>query len=270
MSFKKISPNTLNELTLNVFMLVSTFNPETFDATQGIVGSTIIASTTGGVTFKDTPTYTDFGEDIDNCPKNCMELKHKEDGTVELSGNFVTLNKDMVAQLMGAADVSSNKVSARTDLKSSDFINELWGLADYGNGGLIAIKMKRVLNTSGFSMQTTDKAKGQFAFTFTCHKSINSPADPPYEVYIMEAGSIEFVTHSMGLSLGGQGSSGPIIIETVKPTGSTITWTSSNTSVATVGATGTVSAVAVGSCVITGSITVNGATYSDTCTVNVH
>ena len=269
MSYKQIRPGTLQELTLNVFMLVSTFDPATFDATQGIVGSTIIASTTGGVTFKDTPTYTDFGEDIDNCPKNCMELKHKEDGTVELSGNFVTLNKDMVALLMGAADVSSNKVSARTDLKSSDFINELWGLADYGNGGLIAIKMKRVLNTSGFSMQTTDKAKGQFAFTFTCHKSINSLADPPYEVYIIEAGSIEFTTHSMGLSLGGQGSSGAIIA-TVKPTGSTITWTSSNTSVATVGTTGTVSAVAVGSCVITGSITVNGATYSDTCTVNVH
>lgn len=269
MSFTKINPNTLNELTLNVFMLVSTFNPATFDATQGIEGSTIIASTTGGVTFKDTPTYTDFGDDIDNCPKNCMELKHKEDGTVELSGNFVTLNKDMVARLMGAADVSSNKVSARTDLKSSDFINELWGLADYGNGGLIAIEMKRVLNTSGFSMQTTDKAKGQFAFTFTCHKSINNLADPPYEVYIINAPGIKFATHSMGLSLGGQGSSGPITVATVNPTGSTITWTSGNTAVATVGTTGTVSAVAAGSCVITGSITVNGVTYSDTCNVHV-
>ena len=268
MSFKKISPNTLNELTLNVFMLVSTFNPETFDATQGIEGSTIIASTTGGVTFKDTPTYTDFGDDIDNCPKNCMELKHKEDGTVELSGNFVTLNKDMVARLMGAADVSSNKVSARTDLKSSDFINELWGLADYGNGGLLAIKMKRVLNTSGFSVSTTDKSKAQLAFTFTCHKTIENQDDPPYEVYLLTPnstyGSVLLNAHQITLAAG----STEALAATTIPTGQTVTWSSGSSSVATV-SSGTVTAVAAGNTIITASITVSGVTYTDTCTVVV-
>jgi hypothetical protein len=185
MSYKQIKPTTLEELTMNVFMLVSSFDPATFDFQTGIAGSTILASTTGGGTFTDAPEYTDFGEDIDNCPKNCMELKHKEDGEITLSGNLVTLNKQLVKMLIGAASIEGNKITPEKDLELSHFITELWGLADYGNGGLLAIKMKRVLNTSGFSVSTTDKSKAQLAFTFTCHKTIENQDVPPYEVYLL-------------------------------------------------------------------------------------
>lgn len=185
MSYKQIKPTTLEELTMNVFMLVSSFDPATFDFQTGIAGSTILASTTGGVTFTDAPEYTDFGEDIDNCPKNCMELKHKEDGEITLSGNLVTLNKQLVKMNIGAATIEGNKITPNADLRQSDFMDELWGLADWGAGGLLAIKMKRVLNTSGFSIATTDKNKAQIAFTYTCHKTIKNQKDPPYEVYLL-------------------------------------------------------------------------------------
>lgn len=185
MAFKKIKPTTINELTMNVFMLMSEFDPDTFNVSTGTIdGTKIIASTTGGVTFSDKPEYIDFGEDIDNCPKNTMELKVKKDGEVKVSGNLVTVNTALLQMLIGAADYSGNKVTPRADLRDTDFTT-LWGLADYGKGGLIAIKMKRVLNTSGLSIATTDDNKAQLAFEFTCHKTISDLTDPPYEVYIL-------------------------------------------------------------------------------------
>ena len=64
MSYKMIKPTTLEELTMNVFMLVNAFDPATFDFETGIAGSTILASTTGGVTFADAPEYTDFMQSV--------------------------------------------------------------------------------------------------------------------------------------------------------------------------------------------------------------
>ena len=267
MSYKKIRPETMNELTMNVFMLVSTFDPETFDFATGISGSTIIASTTGGVTFADTPEFTDFGEDIDNCSKNTMQLKRKEDGEVKLSGNLVTVNAEMVKMLIGAATVTGNKITPKSDLSTSDFTT-LWGLADYGDGGLMAIKMKRVLNTSGFSVSTTDKNKAQFAFEFTCHKTIEDLTDPPYEVYLLEpetsTAGIELSTHTVIIAKDDTYA----LTATTVPSGQTVTWSSASTSVATV-SNGVVTAAGAGNTVITASITVSGVTYSDTCTVIV-
>ena len=268
MSYKKVKPTTFDELTMNVFMLVNTFNPETFDFNAGVDGSTIIASTTGGVTFTDTPEYTDFGEDIDNCPKNTMELKHKEDGEVTISGNLVTLTPETAKMLIGAADIDGNKVTQRTDLHQADFMSELWGLADYGNGGMLAIKMKRVLNTSGFSISTTDQSKAQFAFTFTCHKTIENVSDPAYEIYILTpdstTGSVTLNTHSVTVAE----SATTTLTATTVPSGQTVSWTSDSSSIATV-SDGVVTGVSAGNTIITAAITVDGVTYTDTCTVVV-
>lgn len=268
MSFAKIKPTTMDELTMNVFMLLSDFNPATFDFATGIDASKIIASTKGGVSFSDTPEYIDFGEDIDNCPKNAMELKRKKDGEVTISGNLVTLNVAMVKMLIGAATITGNKIVPDADLKTSHFTNELWGLADYGDGGLIAIKMKRVLNTSGFSINTTDEEKGEFAFTFTCHKTIIDLSDPPYEVYILEpnstSGGVELDNHSVTVTAGDT----VMLKATTVPSGQTVTWSSGSSSVATV-SNGVVTGVAAGNTIITASVTVDGVTYTDTCTVVV-
>lgn len=268
MSYKKIKPTTLDELTMNVFMLVSTFNPETFNFTTGVAGSTIIASTTGGVTFSDTPEYTDMGDDIDNCPKNCMELKRKDDGEVKLSGNLVTVNANLVKMLIGAADIVGNKITPKSDVSTSDFLTELWGLADYGKGGLLAIKMKRVLNTSGFSVATTDKNKAQLSFEFMCHKTIEDVTDAAYEVYVITPdgvnGGILLNTHSITVN---NGSTFTLKAATV-PSSATVTWSSASSSVATV-SNGVVTAAGAGNTIITASVTVSGVTYTDTCTVIV-
>ena len=50
--------------------------------------------------------------------------------------------------------------------------------------------MMNGLNTGGFQIQSTDKAKGQFAFEFTGHFSISDVSKVPYEVFI-KAGTEE-------------------------------------------------------------------------------
>ena len=71
LKFNKIPETTFQQLQLNAGILLSSFNP----STATVDNNAIIGATTGGVEFSATPEYSDFGEDIDNAPKNMKELK---------------------------------------------------------------------------------------------------------------------------------------------------------------------------------------------------
>lgn len=189
--FTKIPETAFQEMQLNAGVLLSTFEP----TTGAIDVSNILGATTGGFQFSDTVTYTDFGEDIDNCPKNMMELKKIDSHEVKASGTYVTVTPAQVKSLIGAADVADTKITPRNDLATTDF-TDLWWVGDYSdmngetNGGFIAIHMMNVLSTGGFKIQTSDKAKGQFAFEYMAHYSIEAQDTVPYEVYV-KAGTAE-------------------------------------------------------------------------------
>ena len=150
------------------------------------------------MTFTATPTFSDFGADIDNCPKNMKEFKRQDMVEAKMSGTFVTADTKTAKLLCGAADNDTSdttKVVPRTDLKDSDF-TDLWLVGDYSdksgakNGGFIAIRMLNALSTGGVQLKTSDKAKGQFAFEFTAHNSLAAQDKVPYEIYI-KAGTEE-------------------------------------------------------------------------------
>ena len=188
MKFTKIPSDAFQKLQVNAGILTTDFTPATGE--MGASGQ--IGATTGGVNFTATPTYTDFGEDIDNCPKNMKELKKLESWEATISGTFINADTAIAKRLIGAADISvsdTTKVTPRNDLADSDFEN-IWLVGDYSdkngeaNGGFIAIKLINALSTGGFQLQTADKAKGQFAFTFTGHYSMDAQDTPPFEIYI--------------------------------------------------------------------------------------
>ena len=188
MKFTKIPSDTFQKLQLNAGIITTDFTP-----TSGAVGENgQLGATTGGITFNATPTFSDFGEDIDNCPKNTKEMKRLDEWEVTMTGTFVVADTAIAKRLVGAADIGTTdttKVTPRNDLASADF-GDIWFVGDYSdkngdtNGGFVAIKLINALSTGGFHLQTSDKAKGQFSFTFTGHYSIDAQDTVPFEIYI--------------------------------------------------------------------------------------
>ena len=194
MKYTKIPENTFQNIQLNAGVLLSSFTP----SSATVSDEAIIGATTGGINFTATPTYIDFGEDIDNCPKNMKELKKLNSWEVKCSGTFVTVDTAVAKSLIAAADIGTSdttKVTPRNDLAQSDF-DDIWIVGDYSdkngdtNGGFIAIHMMNALSTGGFQIQTADKAKGQFAFEYTAHYSMSAQSTVPFEVYV-KAGTAE-------------------------------------------------------------------------------
>lgn len=191
MKYTKIPETAFQNLQLNAGVLLSEFNPETATVTN----ESIIGATTGGVNFTATPTFSDYGEDIDNCPKNMMELKKLDSWEISMSGTYVTVDVNAVKALVGAADVSGNKITPRNGLKLTDF-TDVWWVGDYSdqngetNGGFVAIHMMNALSTGGFAIQSSDNGKGNFAFTYTAHYSMEAQDTVPFEVYV-KAGTAE-------------------------------------------------------------------------------
>ena len=195
MKYTKIPETTFQNLQLNAGVLLSSFDP----GTATVANESIIGATTGGVNFTATPTFSDYGEDIDNCPKNMMELKKLDSWEISMSGTYVTVDANAVKSLVGAADVSVNKITPRNDVQLTDF-TDIWWVGDYSdkngetNGGFVAIHMTNALSTGGFSIQSSDNGKGNFAFTYTAHYSMDAQDTVPFEVYV-KAGTAESLTH---------------------------------------------------------------------------
>lgn len=189
MQYTKIPVETFNQLQINAGILVDEFTPAT--ATAG----NQIAATTGGISMQDNVTYTDFGEDIDNCPRNTMELKRLESHEFTLSGTMVTFKDRTAKSLVGAADSATTsgvtKVTPRNDLKITDF-DDFWWIGDYSSNndgtsaGFVAVHIMNALNTGGFQFNSGDRAKGQFPFTYTGHYSIDAQDTVPYEIFLKE------------------------------------------------------------------------------------
>lgn len=272
MKYTQIPATAFQDIQLNAGILTESFTPST-----GTIGR-LLGATTGGVQFQDNIEYIDFGDDIDNCPKNMKELKKLDSHDVKISGNFVTINAATAKLLAAAADVDaldSTHIIPRNDLEQTDF-QDLWWIGDYSdknngdNAGFVAIHLLNALNTGGFQIQSTDKGKGQFAFEFTGHYSMEAQDTVPYEIYIKQGGEstlggVLINTHAVTLA---EGDDITLTAQT-NPAGETVTWSSSDTSVASVTSGGVVTAGSEGNAIITATITVDGVDYTDTCTVVV-
>lgn len=196
--FTQIPTDTFKKLQLGAGLLASEFDP----ATGELTASDIVGATSGGVSFEATPSFSDFGEDIDNCPKNTKELKELDSWETKMSGSFVTMDTTAAVSVIGAAALASGdptKVVPRNSVKDTDF-KDIWWIGDYsdinedgssaGKAGFIAIRLINALSTGGFKIQSGDKAKGTFEFEYTGHYSIANIDTVPFELYI-KAGSAD-------------------------------------------------------------------------------
>ena len=114
MEYAKYPSNTFQTLVIGAGVLLSSFDPTSATVTD----ANILGPTTGGVNFTATPSYIDYGENIDNVPKNTKELKRIEDWEVKMSGTFIAITPDTARILTAAADLTAatGKITPRDTL----------------------------------------------------------------------------------------------------------------------------------------------------------
>lgn len=177
--FTVIPQDTFTALQLDAGVLLKTFNPSTAAAPSD---EDIICATTGGISVSCVPTYSDFGEDVDNCPNNMKELKHLDGWDCKMSTTSLGTSPELIKMALGAADISGNKITPRRDLEQTDF-SDLWWVGDRADGGMVAVKLMNALSTGGFSLQTSKNGKGQISIEITGHVSMSAQSVVPMEFY---------------------------------------------------------------------------------------
>lgn len=186
MRYTKVAEDSFDELQLNAGVLLSTFDPA--DPAEPD-SEDIIATTTGGISVSVVPTFSDFGEDVDNVPNNMMEFKQLEGWDCSMAFSSIKFNEANIKLAIGAVEESESggvtKWAPRRDLLQSDF-QDLWWVGDKADGGGVAIKLLNGLSTGGFVMQSTKNNKGTIAMTITGHVSLNAQNVMPMEFYLIE------------------------------------------------------------------------------------
>lgn len=187
--FTVIPQDTFTGLQLDAGVLLKKFTPT---APSAPANEDIICATTGGINATCVPTYSDLGEDVDNCPVNMKELKHLDSWECKLSFTSLGMSANAIKLALGAADIGDTSASKkdtitpRRDLKQTDF-TDLWWVGDRADGGCVAIQIKNALSTGGFSLQTTKNGKGQLSVELTGHVSIDAQDTMPMVFYSLEA-----------------------------------------------------------------------------------
>lgn len=179
----KIPQNTFEGLQVDAGVLLTTFDP----AAPAVTDDAIICATTGGINVSCVPTYSDYGEDVDNCPNNVKELKRLDGWECKMSTTSLGTSPESIRLSLGAADITSasSKIAPRRQLAQGDF-SDIWWVGDRADGGLVAVKLINALSTGGFTLQTTKNGKGQISIELTGHVSINAQDTMPMEFYSLD------------------------------------------------------------------------------------
>ena len=186
----KIPQDTFQELQLDAGVLLNAFDPDN----PAVPDSAIITATTGGITVSCVPSYSDLGEDVDNCPNNMKELKKLDSWACTISTVCLGTSVESIRLALGAADITAatSKITPRRNLEQTDYSN-IWWVGDRADGGLVAIKLMNALSTGGFVLKTAKNGKGQITLELTGHVSINAQDTMPMEFYSLDSSTAHAV-----------------------------------------------------------------------------
>lgn len=183
--FTVVPQDAFNDLQVDAGVLLKTFDPSNPTAPAD---EDIICATTGGINPTCIPTYSDYGEDVDNVPNNMMEFKHLDGWDCKFATTCLGTSPELIRMALGAADVTaaSGRIVPRRDLMQTDFASSIWWVGDKADGGMVAIELKNALSTGGFNLQTTKNGKGQISLELTGHVSIQDQNTMPMVFYSTE------------------------------------------------------------------------------------
>lgn len=180
-AFNKVTKESLDNVQINAGMLLKSFNPTTPAAPSA---ADIICATTGGITATCTPTFEDFGADIDNCPENTKELKKVTGWECTLAFTAVEVTADTIKLALGAAGTVGSEIQPQNELINADF-TDVYFVSERVDDKIVAIHLKNGLG-GGLSYKTQKNGKGQISVTLTGHISLEDIDDVPMSFYICD------------------------------------------------------------------------------------
>lgn len=181
-TFTRIPADTFEQIQTNAGILLYKFDPKN---PEDVSDEDIICPTTGGITAACVPNFSDYGEDVDNCPQNLLELKNLDSWDCSLAFTSLGTSPKSIRLALGAADIDGSDethIVPRRAVKVTD-AQDIWWVGDRADGGMVAVCLKKALSTSGFSLQTTKNGKGQTSVTLTGHTTVETQDEVPMEFY---------------------------------------------------------------------------------------
>ena len=184
-TFTVIPQDAFSTLQMDAGVLLKTFNPSSPAAPQD---SDIICATTGGINASCVPTYSDMGEDVNNCPANMKELMHLDSWEAKLAFTALNVTPEVIRMTLGAADVDGGKITPRMKLDTEKDFSDIWLVCDLlDDDRFVAVHLMNGLSTAGLSLKTTKNGKGQLQVEMSGHVSITAQDTVPMEFYVSEA-----------------------------------------------------------------------------------
>ena len=263
MAWDVISQAEFAQMTFDSGVIVKNFNPATFTTPSA---SDILAVTTGNITHNFKLTTVNLAEDVNNIhilPKETQIVTGYENPTI----SFTALNctPEMIKFLLGFATKSGSKISPTMEVDPANDFQSLALVLMCVGGGFVAIALSNAISTGGIALTTQKGGKDSFNVTITGYGSLAAPTVLPVDYYAVPAVAVDLNFHEITVAVGNSFNLSAV----VRPSNATVTWSSDNTSEASVTSGGVVTGAAIGTATITCSATDGTNTGTDTCLVHV-
>lgn len=183
--FTKVSADAFNEFAVDAGIVLSKFDPT---GTTEVADADIVCDTTGDITATCVPTYSDLGEDVNNCPAGMMELMNLDGWETRLAFTALNVTPETIHLSLGAADIAEGKVTPRQTLDVEKDFRDIWLVCNImgEDGRFVAVHLMNALSTAGLSLTTTNKGKGRLQVELGGHVSIDAQDVVPMEFYVSE------------------------------------------------------------------------------------
>lgn len=147
-------------------------------------GTGVLGATRGGGTFECTPETRTVEADGMRYPFKGSTVNDM--WTVKMTGTLLEITPENFKDALMCADISGSGskiiVKVRTDIKATDYIENLCWIGDTSKG-MVLINLSNALNVGGATFTFTDKGEGTLPFEFQAHQASLADAEyAPFEI----------------------------------------------------------------------------------------
>ena len=261
--WNRISEDAFKKMHYDSGVLVKNFDPTNFTEPDE---DDILCTTTGNITVNVGTNFIDLGTDVNGLHGQFAELQIISQRTYSLGFTSLDLDLQGLKLALGAADIEGNSVKPRIVLKSTDFVQNIALIMFRLDGSITAAVLDYGLSTGGLSLTTSKEGKVTNQMTLTGYQTLAEQSKPAMSFYAFESSAVTLDKHEADMIVGGS----TLTLHATAPDGVTLTWSSDNTSEATVTQEGVVTALTTGTVKITAAYTdEDDVTYSDSCIISI-